>query len=103
MCRSFVCGLLQPGQARDPAGGPFATGSSAASGGGQLSAVPGWANGVFGFSLSAPLRAQWEIQTSTNLENWTDLILITVTNATMPLIDNKAMNSSQRFYRAVSR
>jgi hypothetical protein len=71
--------------------------------GGQLSAVPGWANGVFGFSLSAPLRGQWEIQTSTNLENWTDLILITVTNATMPLIDTGAMNSSQRFYRAVSR
>ncbi len=40
----------------------------------------------------------YEVQVSTNLVNWTQLILITPTNTATPLFDNTAA-SSTRFYR----
>jgi hypothetical protein len=70
--------------------------------GAQLSSVPGWANGVFGLTLSGPLGGQWELQASTDLQNWISLGTVMITNTRMPFIDSGATNFSQRFYRAVS-
>jgi hypothetical protein len=70
--------------------------------GAQLSPVPGWTNGAFILSLSAPVGGQWEIQGSTDFQNWTPLGMITITNTPMPFIDTGATKFSQRFYRAVS-
>ena len=70
--------------------------------GSQLSPAPGWTNGVFGLSLSAPLGGQWKLQASTNLLNWTSLGIVTITNTPMPFVDTGASNFQQRFYRAVS-
>jgi hypothetical protein len=71
--------------------------------GARLSPAPGWTNGAFLLSLSAPLGGQWEIQGSTDLRNWTSLGTVTVTNALMPIVDTGATNFHERLYRAVSR
>ena len=69
----------------------------------RLSPTPGWTNGAFGLSLSAPLGGKWDLQASTNLLDWTTLGTLTITNSQMPFLDPGAADLRQRFYRAVSR
>jgi hypothetical protein len=66
-----------------------------------LSPAPGWSNGVFGLNLSAPLGSQWQIQSSTNLRDWTALGTVSGMKTPIVFVDSAATNQ-QRFYRAVS-
>jgi hypothetical protein len=67
-----------------------------------LNPSSGLVNGVFAFSLSAPLGGQWQVQASTDLLNWTSLGTLTITNTPLPFVDTGATNFQQRFYRTVS-
>jgi hypothetical protein len=68
----------------------------------QLSATPGWTNGIFGLSLLAAAGQPWRIQGSIDLSNWT--VLGTVFSSSTPalFIDIQATNFNRRFYRALN-
>jgi formylglycine-generating enzyme required for sulfatase activity len=67
-----------------------------------LSPTPGWTNGVFGLTLSAPLGQQWQIQGSTDLSNWKVLGALFSSNTPVLFMDSEATNFNSRFYRAVN-
>ena len=65
--------------------------------------VPGslrhFSNGQFQFTLSGATSLEYEIQVSTNLQNWSVLGTISMTNTTSDFLDTGA-SSTRRFYRA---
>ena len=56
-------------------------------------------NGAFALEASGPADQTWEIDTSTNLVDWTWLAQFPNTNTVMPVLDSGARGCSRRFYR----
>jgi hypothetical protein len=64
---------------------------------------PAWLPGkAFGFTLSSAVGASYEIDTSTDLSNWSSIASLVATNSALQFIDSTATNSPQRFYRVHS-
>lgn len=64
---------------------------------------PAWLPGeAFGFTLSTAAGASYQIDTSTDLSNWSSIATLAATNSEMQFIDSTATNSPQRFYRVHS-
>lgn len=64
-----------------------------------LTSVPAGVSGQFSFTVSGTAGAQYVIQATTNLVNWTTLQTNT---APFTFVDTDAGNYKQRFYRATS-
>ena len=60
-----------------------------------------FSDGQFQFSLAGKVGVNYEVQVSTNLIDWTQLTVITMTNTPAILLDTNT-DSQQRFYRAKS-
>ncbi len=69
----------------------------------RLSPFPGWSNGAFGLSLTAPPGSSWELQACTDLQTWSALGTLSITNGPVQFFDGAATGFTQRFYRAVAR
>jgi hypothetical protein len=64
---------------------------------------PAWLPGnAFGFTLSTAAGASFQIDTSTDLSNWSSITTLIATNGEMQFVDSTATNSPQRFYRVHS-
>jgi len=61
----------------------------------------GLTNGSLRLLLTGSIGLAYEVESSTNLVEWTSLGTITNTTRTMQFVDSVAANQPQRFYRAV--
>lgn len=59
----------------------------------------GWLNGHFAFSFNTTVGKAYQIQTSTNLLDWSSLGGLLATNFSSRFVDANAISSPQRFYR----
>jgi hypothetical protein len=59
----------------------------------------GWINGHFAFSFNTTVGKTYQIQTSTNLLDWSSLGGLLATNTSSRFVDANATNFPQRFYR----
>jgi hypothetical protein len=55
--------------------------------------------GQYGFAVSGRMGAQYDIEVSTDMRNWSQLTTMTMTNTTTEFMDTNT-NSVRRFYRA---
>jgi hypothetical protein len=59
-------------------------------------------NGSFQTVLSGPIDGRFQIQVSSDLQQWAPLTIITFPASTLDFLDSQAALSDRRFYRAVS-
>jgi hypothetical protein len=59
----------------------------------------GWVNGHFAFTFNTTVGKTYQIQTSTNLLDWSSLGGLLATNTSSRFVDANAINFPQRFYR----
>lgn len=65
----------------------------------QLAHPASLPNGGFSFSFSAVAGQNYQIQVSTNLQDWSSLGSVLATNSTFQFVDTGATNRPPRFYR----
>ena len=59
-------------------------------------------NGAMKLSISGDTGLLYVLEASTNLVNWTKLVVRTNASGTMEFLDTNATNSNRRFYRALA-
>lgn len=65
----------------------------------QLAHPASLPNGGFSFSFSAVAGLNYQVQVSTNLQDWSSLGSVLATNSTFQFVDTGATNRPSRFYR----